>query len=102
MKGVKTIMTFNLEHMKERSNLFWDAYFRALELLDGDRGKFVDEVPIVREIPITDDLMFRIGRKRSKWELVYIPTGCGWLVNELDDATRAFELMSYYLEYQVV
>lgn len=94
-------MTFNLEHMKERTDLFWDAYFQALELLNGDRGKFVEEVPVVREIPITDDLLFRIGRIRSKWELVYKPCDCSWEVNEIDDASRAFELLSTFLEYQV-
>jgi hypothetical protein len=87
--------------MKERTDLFWDAYFRALELLNSDRGKYVDEVPIAREIPITDELMFRIGRIRCVWELIYIPTGCAYTVNQMDDATRAFELLSIFLEYQV-
>lgn len=94
-------MTFNLEHMKERTNLFWDAYFKALELLDSDRGKLIEDVPIAREIPITNDLLFRIGRIRSAWELVYIPCDCSMAVCEIDDATRAFKLLSDFLEYQV-
>lgn len=94
-------MTFNLNHMKEQTNKFWDAYFQALELLDGDRGKLIEEVPIVREISITDELVFRIGRIRSNWELVYLPTEAIWPVCELDDATRAFALLGNYLEYQV-
>ena len=100
-------MKFNSEHMKDQTNLFWDAYFQALELLDNDRVKFVEEVPIVREIPITDNFIFRIGRNRSKWELIYSPLDrssefiCTWTVNQLNDANRAFELLSYFLECQV-
>lgn len=98
-------MKFNSEFMKEQTNLFWDAYFKALELLDDDRGKPIEKTPIVREIPITDDFIFRIGRNRSKWELVYLTlnrSSTVWIVNQLNDANRAFELLSYFLECQVM
>lgn len=90
-------MIFDANHMKERTNMFWDAYFQALDWLNGDRGKPVEGIPIEREIPITDDLMFRIGRNRARWELVHIPTGYTRTIDRRNDVTRALELLFYYL-----
>ena len=91
-------MKFDLSFMKEKTNQFWEAYFQALELLDSDRGKRIREVPVAREIPIDENYIFRIGRIRSAWDLTYLPTGSTIVVNEMDDCTRAMELLKTYID----
>lgn len=95
-------MTFNIEFMKEKSNLFWDAYFHMLELTNQDFGKRLEETPLVREIDIDEDYSLRVGRNKARWKLVVKLTNAEICeVVEIDIATRAFELLHTYLDRSV-
>lgn len=92
-------MTFNKEYMQKKSNEFWDAYFKLLELKHEDIGKTITEVPLVREIDIDDEYSFKVGRNATRWQLVYkIWDNVVVEVLEIDDATRAFRLLYNYLD----
>lgn len=92
-------MTFNKEYMQKKSNEFWDAYFKLLELKHEDIGKIITETPLVREIDIDEKYSLKVGRNATRWDLVYKR----WddivvEVLEVDDATRAFRLLHNYLD----
>lgn len=91
-------MTFNKKYIKEKSNQFWEAYFLMLELKEQDIGKFVAEVPLVREVDIDEDYLLRVGRNAARWALVdkQFETEVAEELS-IDDATRAFELLRDYL-----
>ena len=92
-------MTFNKEYMQKKSNEFWDAYFKLLELKHEDIGKIITETPLVCEIDIDEEYSLKVGRNATRWQLVYKR----WdnvveEVLEIDDATRAFRLLHNYLD----
>ena len=92
-------MTFNKEYMQKKSNEFWDAYFKLLELKHEDIGKTITEVPFVREIDIDEDYSLKVGRNATRWLLVYKRWDNVIVeVLEIDDATRAFRLLHVYLD----
>ena len=92
-------MTFNKEYMQKKSNEFWDAYFKLLELKHEDIGKTITEVPFVREIDIDEDYSLKVGRNATRWRLVYKRWDNVIVeVLEIDDATRAFRLLHVYLD----
>ena len=92
-------MTFNKEYMQKKSNEFWDAYFKLLELKHEDIGKTITEVPLVREIDIDEDYSLKVGRNATRWSLVYKRWDDVVVeVLEIDDATRAFRLLHNYLD----
>ena len=92
-------MTFNKEYMQKKSNEFWDAYFKLLELKHEDIGKAITEVPLVREIDIDDKYSLKVGRNVTRWILVYKRWDDVVVeVLEIDDTTRAFRLLHSYLD----
>lgn len=92
-------MTFNKEYMQKKSNEFWDAYFKLLELKHEDIGKTITEVPLVREIDIDEKYSLKVGRNATRWQLVYKRWDDVVVeVLEIDDATRAFRLLHCYLD----
>lgn len=95
-------MTFNLNYMQEKTNEFWDAYFKLLEIRDECRRKKCDEVPLVTEVDINEEYSLIFGRTLTRWSLVYKPMKCSVKeVNELDDATRASKLIEAYTNHCV-
>ena len=92
-------MTFNKEYMQKKSNKFWDAYFKLLELKHEDIGKIITETPLVREIDIDEKYSLKVGRNAARWQLVYKRWDNVVVeVLEIDDATRAFRLLHNYLD----
>ena len=92
-------MTFNKEYMQKKSNEFWDAYFKLLELKHEDNGKIITETPLVREIDIDEEYSLKVGRNATRWCLVYKRWNNVVVeVLEIDDATRAFRLLHNYLD----
>lgn len=92
-------MTFNKKYMQKKSNEFWDAYFKLLELKHEDIGKTITEVPLVREIDIDEEYSLKAYRNATRWQLVYKRWDDVVVeVLEIDDATRAFRLLHCYLD----
>ena len=48
-------MLFDKDIVKKKTEKFWDAYFALLDQIKEDKGKFVDDIPPTREIPIDEN-----------------------------------------------